>query len=111
MAVDARSVLTFQIDVALHPGAEVVRVPGDIVLTLARLDATQAADAFVRIDAEGPLVPGPVIVLRGKRAAAGSGSALCGDFLRDAEGPGGHDGARTRCGAADLAQKCSPRQQ
>ncbi len=54
MAVDARSVLAFQIDVALDPGAEVVRVPGDIVLTLARLDATQAADALRGIDPESP---------------------------------------------------------
>ena len=54
-------VFAFQIDIALDPGAEVMRVERNIVFYLAGLDTAQAADALPGIDAERPLVLGPVV--------------------------------------------------
>jgi hypothetical protein len=61
VAIDARFIFTFQIDIPLHPGAEMMRILGDVVFRLARLDATQAADALCGIDAERPAMLGPVV--------------------------------------------------
>src|SRR3990172_4130251 len=73
VAVDARLVFALQIDVALDPGAKVMRVASNIIFPLACLDATQAADALGGIDAEAPAVLGPVVVRGGKRTAALAG--------------------------------------
>ncbi len=62
--------LALEIDVALHPGAEMVRVARNVVFALAGLDAAQAADAFRGIDAERPAVLGPVVI-RGRERGAG----------------------------------------
>ena len=71
LAVDARLVLAVQFDIALDPGAEMVRVAGDVVFSLAGFDAAQAADAFGGIDAKGPLVLVPIVAgdRRGRRRA------------------------------------------
>src|SRR5208337_428446 len=61
LAIDVRRVFTFQIDIALDPGAEVMRVERDIVFRLAGLDTAQAADALPGINPECPLVLGPVV--------------------------------------------------
>jgi len=56
LAIDSRFVLALQGDVALDPGAEVMRVQQNVVFFLAGLDAAQTADAFFSIDAEPPLM-------------------------------------------------------
>src|SRR5450759_457862 len=61
LAVDSRFVLALQGDVALDPGAEVIRVQRNVVFLLAGLDATQAADACFGIDVEPPLMPCPIV--------------------------------------------------
>src|ERR1700690_685055 len=66
-----------------------MRVSGDIVFFLARLDAAQAADAFRGIDTERPTVLAPVI-------SRNNGIGRC---LRSRRGLWG-DGACRRCGGA-----------
>ena len=102
MAVDAGFAFALQIDVALHPGVEVMRRERNVVFPLARFDAAQAADAFRGIDAERPAVFRPVVIRRGKRLFSSRGFALCDHLADDTRGSGGQRGA------ADPAQKQAP---
>src|SRR5271166_456258 len=54
LAVDTRFIFALEVHVTFHPGAKVIRIEGNLVLDLACLDAAQAADAALRIDAECP---------------------------------------------------------
>jgi hypothetical protein len=79
-----------------------MRVFGDIVFPLARLDATQATDAFGRIDAECPAMLCPVITGHGgdrRRAPAGCSIGVSHQNL------GRYGGSRARDGASEQAQE------
>ncbi len=102
MAVDARLVFAFQIDVPLYPCAEMMRVFGDIVLPLARLDATQATDAFGRIDPECPAMLGPVVTGYGGGGGEARPVAASASVTQNL---GRHGGSRARDGASEQAQK------
>ena len=93
MTVDARPGLPFQVHVALDPRAEVVRVPDDAVLGLACLNTAEAADALGDIDAVGPSVLRPVVVLGGEgrqlfRPLLLRGQAAAGQYAGARDHPG-----------------------
>ena len=104
------SLLAFQVDVALDPGAEVVRIARHVVLALARLDAAQAADALGGIDAERPSGAwssrNPWSGTSRPRARLGSWPARVLARRRSAARRGRCAGAGG--GAAELAQELAP---
>ena len=59
-------VLSFEVDIAFNPGAEVVCAPNDIVFGLAGLNTTQATDALGGINAIGPTMLCPVVIICGE---------------------------------------------
>src|SRR6185369_8437380 len=71
LTFDANLLFALQIDVALNPGAELVRVGRDVIFGLASLDETQKANAFGGVNAKRPLVLGPVVIRRRKGATRG----------------------------------------
>src|SRR3989344_7359287 len=92
LAVYPRFPLALEIDIPIHPGAEVVCVPRHAVFGLARLDATQTTDTAGRIHAEAPTVLGPVVAGRGQRGYGGCQTPPA------PEPPGGERFARVKGG-------------
>src|SRR3989344_4202542 len=92
LAVDARFLLALEIDIPIHPGAEVVCVPRHAVFGLARLDATQTTDTAGRIHAEAPTVLGPVVAGSGQCGYGGRQPPPSHESYGDERGAGVNDG-------------------
>ncbi len=103
LTVDVGVLVALEIDVALDPGAELVGVARNVVFDLARLDTTQAADAFCGIDTERPAMLSPVIARNGRWSGFCCSLGGCGGVLCDGTGRNRHGAARK--GTSETSQK------